>query len=210
VSAQTVRWGRPEVAQYSFIGSYQNVAKCLIEWVAAPREEQRELYRRIVFNALVGNLDDHDKNHGLIAGDDGSFRLSPVFDLSITARHLGREGFHELAMPFGEDGARISIDNLLSRSAEFGYPKEQAQDLIAFQWSVIRTGLIQKLVESGCPEAVADRTSRLMPGHSLFGHAHAANNPSKSSKGGDDVDGGHGEAEPLISTERKRPKQRKT
>ena len=40
-----------------------------------------ELYRRIVFNVLVGNRDDHLRNHGFLRGS-GGWRLAPAFDVN--------------------------------------------------------------------------------------------------------------------------------
>jgi serine/threonine-protein kinase HipA len=40
-----------------------------------------ELYRRIVFNVLVGNRDDHLRNHGFLRSGRG-FRLAPAFDVN--------------------------------------------------------------------------------------------------------------------------------
>lgn len=43
-----------------------------------------EQYRRAVFNLFVGNLDDHAKNHGYLMDGSGSWRLSPVYDLTFS------------------------------------------------------------------------------------------------------------------------------
>lgn len=40
-----------------------------------------ELYRRVVFNVLVGNRDDHLRNHGFLRGA-GGWRLAPAFDVN--------------------------------------------------------------------------------------------------------------------------------
>ena len=44
-------------------------------------EDQRELFRRVVFNVAVGNRDDHLRNHGFIFADNG-WRLAPAFDMN--------------------------------------------------------------------------------------------------------------------------------
>jgi serine/threonine-protein kinase HipA len=45
--------------------------------VAEPKKDARELFRRICFNALVSNIDDHPRNHALIAKDK-DWKLSPL------------------------------------------------------------------------------------------------------------------------------------
>jgi serine/threonine-protein kinase HipA len=62
--------------------SYLELADALRRHGAAPRKDLEELWRRIVFNVLISNTDDHLRNHGfLYAGADG-WRLSPAYDLN--------------------------------------------------------------------------------------------------------------------------------
>lgn len=161
VSAQTIFWSAPAVAQWSFSGSYVNLARRLSVWLRSPTPATQELYRRLVFNALVGNCDDHEKNHGLIAGADGEFALSPVFDLTVTATAGERQ---MLAMPFGSDGALITLPNLLSECEVFGYGKPEAEDIIRAQWQLLQERSFATLLRYGCDEERASRTVALMPG----------------------------------------------
>lgn len=62
--------------------SYLELADALRRYGAAPRDDLEALWRRIVFNILISNTDDHLRNHGfLYAGADG-WRLSPAYDLN--------------------------------------------------------------------------------------------------------------------------------
>ena len=63
------------------------------------REELRELYRRIMFTILVSNEDDHLKNHGFLYDGNGSWRLSPAFDINPTPdrRAYLKTGISELS-----------------------------------------------------------------------------------------------------------------
>lgn len=164
-SGQTLFWSEPDVAQWSFQGSYTNLARRLSKWETSPRKDIRELYRRLAFNALVGNLDDHEKNHGLVAGAEGHFRLTPVFDLSITATAGERQ---MLAMAFGKEGALITRDNLLSDCASFGYAPQDAEAVLRAQWEHLQQHALERFVQLGCDEARAARTLALMPGHRVF------------------------------------------
>lgn len=44
-------------------------------------EDLKQLWRRIVFNILISNTDDHLRNHGFILTDEG-WRLSPAYDVN--------------------------------------------------------------------------------------------------------------------------------
>jgi serine/threonine-protein kinase HipA len=164
-SGQTLLRGEPELTRWSFQGSYINLARQLGKWEVSPTDDIRELYRRLAFNALVGNLDDHEKNHGLVAGDDGNFRLTPVFDLSITATTGERQ---MLSMPFGKDGAVITFENLLSECAAFGYERTDAEAVLRGQWRHLQQHAVERLIQLGCDKTRAIRTVALMPGHRVF------------------------------------------
>ncbi|MEK7950387.1 type II toxin-antitoxin system HipA family toxin [Luteolibacter soli] len=47
-----------------------------------------EVFRRAVFNVLAGNEDDHGRNHAFLMDSDGSWRLSPAFDLTLASNPL--------------------------------------------------------------------------------------------------------------------------
>lgn len=164
-SARTIFWSRPEVARYSFQGSYNNLARQLRIWERTPTASVRELYRRVVFNALVGNVDDHEKNHGVVAAPDGNFALSPAFDLTMCATPGPRP---MLSMSFGAQGAVISVENLLSECEIFDHGKAEAKALIHDQWHTIRARLMEAMVANGSAEDSAARTCALMPGHALL------------------------------------------
>ena len=61
--------------------SYLDVAEFLVREGARPDEDLAELWSRIVFSRLVGNSDDHLRNHGFVL-EDGGWRLSPMFDVN--------------------------------------------------------------------------------------------------------------------------------
>jgi serine/threonine-protein kinase HipA len=62
--------------------SYLEIADALRMHGAAVSEDLPALWRRVVFNVLIANTDDHLRNHGfLYTGPDG-WRLSPAYDLN--------------------------------------------------------------------------------------------------------------------------------
>ena len=64
--------------------SYPEIAESLRRHGAAPTRDVRELWRRMVFNVLIANTDDHLRNHrALYAGADG-WTLAPAYDLNPT------------------------------------------------------------------------------------------------------------------------------
>lgn len=62
--------------------SYLEIVDALRQHGAAPKADMEALWRRLVFNVLISNTDDHLRNHGfLYSGPDG-WRLSPAYDLN--------------------------------------------------------------------------------------------------------------------------------
>lgn len=94
---------------------------------AQPANDAAELFRRMCFNALISNIDDHPRNHALIAkGTD--WRLSPAYDLTPSVP-LSMER-RDLAMECGDTGRFANADNLLSQSARFLMAPDQAVGII--------------------------------------------------------------------------------
>ena len=47
-----------------------------------PEADCSEVFRRMVFNILANNTDDHNKNFSFVMSEDGSWRLSPAYDIT--------------------------------------------------------------------------------------------------------------------------------
>jgi serine/threonine-protein kinase HipA len=62
--------------------SYLEIADVLRQHGARVKEDLRELWRRIVFNVLVSNTDDHLRNHGFLYESAAGWGLSPAYDLN--------------------------------------------------------------------------------------------------------------------------------
>lgn len=62
--------------------SYAEIAVQLLVWGERPERDLPELWRRMVFNLLITNVDDHLQNHGVLHAGGGKWRLAPAFDLN--------------------------------------------------------------------------------------------------------------------------------
>lgn len=84
--------------------------------------QMRELFRRMAFNILIDNTDDHEKNHALLVNDAGQYELSPAYDVLPSGQALG---YQQLRV--GADGADSTLDNALSMCGQFGLKPAAAQ-----------------------------------------------------------------------------------
>lgn len=64
--------------------SYLEIADAIRQMSASPKEDLKVLWRRIVFNVLISNVDDHLRNHAFLYSGLSGWRLSPAYDLNPT------------------------------------------------------------------------------------------------------------------------------
>ena len=115
--------------------SYPLLADELRRWSVKSHDDRRELFLRMVFNAMVTNNDDHPRNHALLNTGSG-WRLSPAYDiLPVALVSLERR---DLALEVGRFGRVASLYNLLSQCDAFGLTRDEAQALIDNMLAVVR------------------------------------------------------------------------
>ena len=107
--------------------SYVLLAEELRRISERPKDDAPELFKRMCFNALISNSDDHPRNHAVIAMEN-DWRLSPAYDL-IPAPQISIER-RDLALACGDLGRYAHADNLRSQSARFLIGAEEAKALI--------------------------------------------------------------------------------
>jgi serine/threonine-protein kinase HipA len=107
--------------------SYVLLAEELRRVSKRPETDAPELFRRMCFNALISNTDDHPRNHAVIA-TDADWRLSPAYDLTPTTPvSLERR---DLAMAIGDLGRYAHAENLLSQARRFLLSQEDATNIV--------------------------------------------------------------------------------
>jgi serine/threonine-protein kinase HipA len=91
-------------------------------------QDMRELFCRMVFNILIDNTDDHEKNHALQVFEPtryGQYELSPAYDVLPTN---SGQGYQEFIV--GEQQRDSSLDNALSQCELFGLTTAQATETV--------------------------------------------------------------------------------
>jgi serine/threonine-protein kinase HipA len=92
-------------------------------------KDARELFRRMVFNILIDNTDDHEKNHVLLVTAPeahGKYELAPAYDVLPTG---SGQGYQEFIC--GTDGHDSTLANAMSQSGLFGMTRAQAAAEVA-------------------------------------------------------------------------------
>ena len=102
--------------------------------------EAREMFRRLVFNVVIRNQDDHTKNISFLMGENGKWRLSPAYDMGYAFNQKGEwTAHHQMSVGGKFDG--ITRADLLAFASANGV--KDAQELIdqvcdsAARWPVM-------------------------------------------------------------------------
>jgi serine/threonine-protein kinase HipA len=103
--------------------AYTELADAIRRVGADPNEDLRELWRRLVINLLITNVDDHLWNVGFLYVGDGKWRLAPAFDVNPFP-DKDRESKTWLSET---SGPITSIEQLLSEANYFGFTRNEAE-----------------------------------------------------------------------------------
>ncbi len=105
--------------------TYTELADAIRRIGAAPGTDLRELFRRLVINLLITNVDDHLWNIGFLYAGDGKWRLAPAFDINPFP-DKARESKTWLSE---NSGPISSLEQLLSEATYFGIARNEAEAL---------------------------------------------------------------------------------
>ena len=99
--------------------SYENLFK-LCSFLKIPHAQTEELFRRMVFNVLYGNVDDHLKNHSFIYNNqDDSWQLSPAYDITYALNPLTNIKKSQRAMSINGKRSDVSAKDLYKIADDF-------------------------------------------------------------------------------------------
>ena len=107
--------------------SYPEIVDELSQHGANARADAAELFRRMVFNILISNVDDHLRNHGFLWAGKAGWRLSPAYDLNPTPTDLKAR---ILTTNISLDEGTCSIELALSQAELFGLSLADAKTIV--------------------------------------------------------------------------------
>lgn len=146
-------------SNWSYLALADEIRRASIE----PEIDLKELFARIVFNACVSNLDDHPRNHAILA-KDRNWRLSPAYDLtpmpSIAVDN------RDLAMTCGLYGRSAKIANIVSGHGRYLLHKEEAEKIAENIKAIVGAKWDECLKKAGVSDSdfTAISTAKLYPG----------------------------------------------
>jgi len=108
--------------------SYPEIIDELANAGASLKTDAPELFRRMVFNILISNVDDHLRNHGFLLQGKHGWSLSPVYDLNPTPQDVRAR---ILTTAISVDDATCSIELALSQAEYFNVKADEAKRIIS-------------------------------------------------------------------------------
>lgn len=150
----------PFLSAMSMLGASDNESRSYLEFVDAlrryganPKQDMHELWRRIVFNILISNTDDHLRNHAfLYTGPDG-WRLSPAYDLNPVPTDIKPR---VLTTAIDLDDGAASLDLALSVVGYFELDEAKAHVIAAEVGQAVATWR-EEAAQLGLTRAEIDR-----------------------------------------------------
>lgn len=125
----------PFLSAMSMLGSKDNETRSYLEIVdalrqhgAAPGKDMEELWRRLVFNILISNVDDHLRNHGFLYAGSNGWRLSPAYDLNPVPTDV-KPRF--LATAINEEDNQASLTLAMEVAGYFDLNSNRAREIAA-------------------------------------------------------------------------------
>jgi len=108
-------------------GSYPEIVDSLVQHGAQAKTDARALYRRVVFNVLISNVDDHLRNHGFLWLGKNGWSLSPAYDLNPVPTDIKAR---VLTTNISLDEGTCSLDLLEAAAEYFSLSLAQARMII--------------------------------------------------------------------------------
>lgn len=110
--------------------SYLDMVAFLIQQGAAVTEDLEQLWRRVLFNILVSNTDDHLRNHGCVLAEDG-WRLSPAYDMNPNATG------HGLTLNITEQSNELDVSLALQTARYYQLSVKDAEKILRSMQQVV-------------------------------------------------------------------------
>lgn len=104
--------------------SYLEIAEALRQYGASSNVDLQQLWRRIVFNVLISNTDDHLRNHGFLYEGPKGWRLSPAYDMNPVPVDVKPR---ILSTAIDPDDPSASIDLAFEAAEYFGLNQRDAK-----------------------------------------------------------------------------------
>lgn len=103
--------------------SYLDIVSFIKEQGADAKSDLIELFKRVAFNILIKNTDDHLRNHGFLL-EGKAWRLSPLYDVNVN-----KDGKY-LSLNIDENNSALDTDILIDTAKYYGLSKDEGAQIV--------------------------------------------------------------------------------
>ena len=138
-------------------GSYIEFAQTIRKFSINPKHDLDQLYRRMIFNLMVDNTDDHVKNHGMLHVSQSQYKLAPAFDVVMQLTNLG---YQQLAITPGNHTSSLQL--ALNAAPHFGLGIHEASHLISTIQEIVHQQIIRIADHFGASQVLKTRIQQCL------------------------------------------------
>lgn len=153
----------------------ERMARVLREFADSPQREMTDIYKQVVFRAIVGDEDGHGKNYSLML-HNGVVKVAPLYDSLSTLEYSELSGTMGTKIGAQQSLATVDRQALLDEAKAMGLPARAAEQALDELATRVRSGIehLPAEITEGWPsehliETVAARSHRLETGQALGG-----------------------------------------
>ncbi len=135
--------------------SYEN-ALDIMRQLRLPHTDAVQLYKRMLFNVMARNQDDHTKNISFLMNKQGQWRLSPAYDITYSYNPVGIwTSMHQMSINGKRDDFTLQDLMTVGEKISFKHSKEAIQQIlnVLSNWSYYAQ-------KAGIPNSQADRLQK--------------------------------------------------
>ncbi len=137
--------------------SYENLFK-LCSFLKIPHAQIEELFKRMVFNIVYGNVDDHLKNHSFIYNQQGdNWELSPAYDITFALNPLINFNNTKRALSINGKRSNIKLKDVFKLADDFTIknPEGVVRNILSY-----KDELINLFEEHDIPKLVSEKIAK--------------------------------------------------
>jgi serine/threonine-protein kinase HipA len=124
------------LTEYKYKGSYEQIAKTVLRFSAAPKLDLANFWELVLFCYLTGNANMHLKNFSLYSKNQGQYLLAPAYDLLSTALAMPEDS-EELALTLNGKKRELILSDFETAFVESGLNKKVAENIFAKYQKII-------------------------------------------------------------------------
>ena len=144
-----------------YYGSHEQIARTLRRFASAAGVDIVRFFEVVAYSFVIGNSDMHLKNFSLLREHDGTWRLSPAYDL-VPVKVVLPNDEDDLALTVNGKNRNLRASDFKTAAATMGLTQVQYRRIVERIGSSVRKHLDEAVERSFLSDGFADRVRKLI------------------------------------------------